>query len=309
MLKNPTTIIHQLDDPDLEPNTRKYMESGKGEKAQTLTRFPLVVRSRLVAIMEVEHFNRRHEYTQDELQLAHAIISQVTVAIENAQLFQQTELALSETQNLYEISRALVESTSIDDIFDIVLKNVKAYEIDRVSISLLDHSQSGEIESVTIVATWDRDLDKMSPVGTKFSVDDFSLVQTFAQPPFHPLISTDLSKSEGQDERMDEAFRKFTRDNLGAATMFSAPMFLGAEYKGVLSIYTRKPHVYSEQEIRIYQTLADQAIIAIENYRLLETTRRERDTASLLFELGQTLSHTTNVDEVNEAILSFYAEN
>lgn len=305
MLKSPTTIIHQLDDPKLESNTRKYMERRRREKVYTLTRFPLVVRSRLVAIMEVEHFEQPHDYTKNELQLAQAIISQVTVAIENAQLFQQTEMALSETQNLYEISRALVESTSIDDIFDIVLKNVKTFEIDRVSISLLDRAQSGEIESTTIAATWDRDPNKISPVGTKFSIDDFSLVQTFARPPFHPLISTDLSKAEDQDERMDEAFRIFTSDNLGAVTMFSAPMFLGAEYKGVLSIYTRKPHIYSEQEIRIYQTLADQAIITIENYRLLEATRRERDTASLLFELGQILSHTTKVDEVNEAILSF----
>ena len=107
--------------------------------------------------------------------MAQAIIAQVTVAIENAQLFQQIELALSETQNLYEISRSLVESTSVSEIFDIVLRNVKVFDVDRVSISLLDRSRSGEIETVTIAATWDSDPDKILPVGTKFSADNFVL--------------------------------------------------------------------------------------------------------------------------------------
>jgi GAF domain-containing protein/CheY-like chemotaxis protein len=305
MLKQPQVIIQQLDAADLEPSSRSYMERDIRNKVLTLARFPVVVRNKLVAIIEVEHFNQRRDYTENELQLAQAIISQVTVAIENAQLFQQTQAALSDTEKFYDISRALVESTSIEDIFSIVLENVKAYDIDRVSISLLDRSKSGEIESVTIVATWDRDPGKMSAVGTRFSTDNFALVQTFAKPPFHPLISHDLRQPEGQDERMDEAFRKFVFETLQAVTLFSAPMFLGTEYKGVLSIYTRKPHLYSEQEIRIYQTLADQAIIAIENQRLLEATRKERDRASLLYELGQALSRTTTVEQVKEVLMNF----
>lgn len=311
LLKWPDFMIRHLDDPDLEPDMRAYMQRDKGKEAHTLARFPLLVRTdaplphKLVAIMEVEHGERLHDYPYNELQLTQAIIAQVTVAIEKAQLFQQTQAALTNTQKLYEISSALVESAGIEDIFNIVLENVKTYDVDRVSISLLDRSKSGEIESVTIAATWDRDPTKQSPVGTKFSAENFALVHTFAQPPFHPLISNDLRRPEGQDERMDEDFRQFVVEELQTITLFSAPMFLGAEYKGVMSIYTRKSHVYTEQEIRVYQTLADQAIIAIENHRLLEATRKERDRAALLYELGQILSRNTTIDQIQETILSF----
>ncbi len=305
ILRQPDLIIEHLDDPELDPNARKFMKRKAGQDVYTFTRFPLVVRNSLVGIMEVEHLYQRRDYTKNELQLAQAIISQVTVAVENAQLFQKTQTALLDTQKFYEISRDLVESTDVDDIFNIVLENVRAYEVDRISISLLDRSKSGEIETVTIVATWDRNPDKISPVGTKFSAANFSLIHAFAQPPFHPLISQDLRQPTGQDERMDEAFRTFVVEQLEAVTLFSSPMFLGAEYKGVLSLYTRKPHVYTDQEIRVYQTLADQAIIAIENHRLLETTRRERDRASLLYQLGQKLGYTTTIDEVTEAVIEF----
>jgi GAF domain-containing protein/CheY-like chemotaxis protein len=305
LLKHPGIMMFHLDEPNLEQNTRTYMQRNKGQEIYTLVRFPVLVRSKLVAIMEVEHLRQRRNYTQNEMQLAQAIISQVTVAIENAQLFQQTQEALANTKKLYEISSALVESSSVEDIFSIVLENVKVYNVDRISISLLDRSKSGEIEAVTIVATWDRDPARMTPVGTRFSADNYSLVRAFAQPPFHPLISHDLGQAEDQDERMDEEFRVYVVKELHAVTVFSAPMFLGAEYKGVLSIYTRRPHLYTEQEIRVYQTLADQAIIAIENHRLLEATRSERDRASLLYELGQALSRTTTVDQIKNVILSF----
>lgn len=304
MLNRPEITIEHLSNPNLEANTRHYMTRETDNPVHTLIRFPLIVRNNLVGIMEVEHFHQQHNYTKNELQLAQAIISQVAVATENAELFQKTQDALRDTQKFYDISRALVESSSVDDIFNTVLENVKAYNVDRVSISLLDRAKSGEIETVTIMATWDRDPTKVLPVGTKFSADNFGLVHAFAQPPFHPLISQDLHQSE-QDERMDDAFRTFLIKNLEAKTLYSAPMFLGAEYKGVLSIYTRTPHSYTEQEIRVYQTLADQSIIALENHRLLTATRRERDRASRLYQLGQQLGYTTTIDEVTEAVKDF----
>ena len=302
LIKQPEIKIKQADDPNLSANIRKYIQKNNDVDTQTLTIFPLLVRNNLVGIMEVEHHADQHHYTKNELQLAQAIITQVTVAIENAQLFQQTQQSLQDTQKLYEISRRMVESTTVEDIFNIILETVKAYNIDRVSISLLDRSPNGDIESVSIAASWDRDPNRQVPVGTRFYTTDFSLVNSFAQPPFAPLMSHNLRHPE-QDDRMDEGFRLYALNQIGAFTLFSAPMFLGAEYKGVLSIYTRTPHTYSDREIRIYQTLADQAIIALENYRLLHATRLERDRASLLYELGQSLSQVTTVEQVQNVVI------
>ncbi|RMF01840.1 MAG: GAF domain-containing protein, partial [Chloroflexi bacterium] len=305
MIRNPSRVVVHADDAEIEPALKEHLLNKHDTAVQTLARFPLIVRSKLIGLLEVVHFHQPHYYTSNELQLTQAIISQVTVAIENAQLFQQTQSALEDTQKLYNISRKLVESTSVDEIFEIVLDSAKSYNVDRVSISLIDRGPDGSIESTTIVASWDRDPDKQLPVGTRFYTQHFSLVNAFANPPFHPLISNDLTRAHDQDPRMDEAFRQYALKTLEAVTLFSAPMFLGTEYKGVLSIYTRQPHTYSNQEIRLYQTLADQAIIAIENYGLLQTTRQERDRASLLYQLGQALGNTTSVGEVQNVVMSF----
>lgn len=271
----------------------------------TRATFPIVVRNKLIGILRIGHFYQRRDYTKNELQLAEAIISQATVSIENTQLFDQTQNTLAETQRLYDISRSLVEVTTLEDVFNIVIGNVTIYDVDRVSISLLDRNETGDIEKVTIVANWDSESDQILPVGSEVSAGMFSLVEAFAQPPFSPLISEDLSQPEAQDPRMDEAFRRLMYEELGAQTLFSAPMFVGSEYKGVLSISTRKPHIYTQQEMRIYQTLADQAIIAIERHRLLDATRQERDRAALLHEFAQKTSQTRLIEEVQDIVLSF----
>ncbi|MCB9098797.1 MAG: GAF domain-containing protein [Anaerolineales bacterium] len=265
---------------------------------------PIVLRQENIGLVEAGFKNPDTSIEDAHLRLLKAFITQMALSLDNAQLFRQTQEALASTQQLFRISSSLVESVSIDDIFNIVLDNVKIFGVDRVSLSLLDKFKEGQPESVTIVSTWDRDPSRNIPVGTNFSASDYKLVQSFAHPPFTPLISQDLRQPE-QDERMDEEFRQFALNELQTITLFSAPMFLGTEYKGVLSIYTRQPHHYTEQEKLIYQTLADQAIIALENHRLLETTKNERDRAALLYQLGQRLSSTTSVETVQQIILEF----
>lgn len=213
----------------------------------------------------------------------------VQARIENAQLFQLTQTALAETQKLYDISRSLAESNDLSEVYEIVIENVKAYQVDRVSISLVEKNEQGQIEGVVIVASWDSESDQILPVGTKISAQIFSLVNAFANPPYHVLISEDLRRPEGQDERLDEAFRLFMVEGLGTVSMFSAPMFLGADYKGVLSISTRRPHTFTKEETRIYQTLADQAIIAIENQRLLTATQQSLHHSQILSHLSEEL--------------------
>ncbi len=306
LLDDPQVTTFHFEDPEARPALPYHIDKAM----QTLSVIPLNFKGVLVGILEVGHLHEQRRYTDNEYQLTQAIISQIAVAIENAQQFQRTGEALAETRKLYQISRALVEAETLEKIYDVVIDNVKSFAIDRVSISLIDPNFSGHLkdvtaEGVTIVASWDRESQRILPVGTQISSAIFPLVEAFAQPPFDPLISENLSRADNQDRRMDEGFRLFMHEGLGAMTLFSTPMFLGAEYKGVLSISTRQAHTYTDQEIRVYQTLADQAIIAIENRRLFEAIRQERDQTSLLHDIDRALGQAITIDQVEEIILDF----
>lgn len=59
----------------------------------------------------------------------------------------------------------------------------------------------------------------------------------------------------------------------GLVSMLSVPLHVKGKVIGVLNTYTSKTHVFSENEINILKTVADQAAIVIENYRLVVETK------------------------------------
>jgi len=59
----------------------------------------------------------------------------------------------------------------------------------------------------------------------------------------------------------------------GLVSMLSVPLHVKGKVIGVLNTYTSMPHSFSEYEINILKTVADQAAIVIENYRLVIETK------------------------------------
>jgi signal transduction histidine kinase len=56
----------------------------------------------------------------------------------------------------------------------------------------------------------------------------------------------------------------------GLASLLSVPLLFGGTATGVLNIYSRAPHVFSDEEVRIVATLAELSAVAIEKARLYE---------------------------------------
>lgn len=59
----------------------------------------------------------------------------------------------------------------------------------------------------------------------------------------------------------------------GLVSLLSVPLHVKGKVIGVLNTYTSKLHVFSENEINILKTVADQSAIVIENYRLVVETK------------------------------------
>jgi adenylate cyclase len=81
---------------------------------------------------------------------------------------------------------------------------------------------------------------------------------------------------------------------LGIGAQLSAPLLRGGEAIGVLGLDRYDPRPFSDSEIALLETFADQAVIAIENARLFEELRSRTDE---LAELNQTLE-----DRVREQV-------
>ena len=69
---------------------------------------------------------------------------------------------------------------------------------------------------------------------------------------------------------------------LGVVSSVAVPLIVEAEALGILNLYTRQEHDFTDEEIEFLLTLSDQAAIAIHNTRLYQDNERRRHEAEEL---------------------------
>jgi signal transduction protein with GAF and PtsI domain len=104
-----------------------------------------------------------------------------------------------------------------------------------------------------------------------------------------------------RDVREDERYKNRNiakKEKL--CSLLSVPLVFKGKVIGVLNSYTAKPHDYTENEINILKSVASQAAIVIENFRLVvesEVIKEELETRKLIERAKGILMRNKNLNE------------
>lgn len=86
------------------------------------------------------------------------------------------------------------------------------------------------------------------------------------------------------------------------------PLEMGGQMLGVLDIQSDVVQGFRLDDMPVWQSLADQVAIAIQNASLYQSERSRRQLAETLYEVGQAISQTLDLSEVLNLILEHLAE-
>jgi signal transduction histidine kinase len=111
-----------------------------------------------------------------------------------------------------------------------------------------------------------------------------------------PIHSADVTADDAYEER--EPLRVATVELGGARTFLAVPMLKESTLRGAFTIYRQEVHPFTDKQIALVQTFADQAVIAIENVRLFKEL--EERTGALARSVGELQA----LDEVGRAVSS-----
>ena len=224
-------------------------------------------------------------FTEKQIGLVTTFADQAVIAIENARLFDEVQ---ARTRDL---SESLQQQTATADVLKAISRS--AFDLKTVLDALVEAAaRLSEADQGTIARERDGVYQREATYG--FSDDFKELVRDL---PVKPERGTATGRAllEGKvvhipDVRADPDYTFTEVQKLGGFhTILSVPMLREGTPIGVLALARHEVRPFSEKQIELVSTFADQAAIAIENVRLFESVEaRTRELAKSLEDLRTT---------------------
>jgi GAF domain-containing protein len=247
---------------------------------RSLLSVPLRQQGELIGVLAARRLEVR-PFTPTQIKLLETFANQAVIAIENARLFQELKESLEQQTVTSEILGVIASSpTDIQPVLDAVAESaVRLCGAEDASIRLVDGNllrlgaHYGEIPMTG--AEQDRPINRLSVMGR--AVVDRQAIH----------IIEDLRSPSAEPEFTGN--RVVTRD---IHTMVATPLLRKGVAIGVIGLRRTEIRPFTDKQIALLKTFADQAAIAIENVRLFKELQ-ERNS-----ELREALEHQTATSEV-----------
>ena len=277
---------------------------------ESLLAVPLLRNDVAVGVIRISR-TQIQPFTDAQIALLQTFADQAVIAIENVRLF--AELQASNR----ELTSALEQQTATADILRVISRSQTDVQpvfdsIVASAVRLLG-AYSGTLTKIA------GDQIKLAALTSTDAAGDAALRALFPR----PLESRQGSHTQAirarapfnvadahTDPRLHEDARAYARVR-GYRSQVVVPMLLHDEAIGTISVSRREPGGFTDDEIELLKTFADQAVIAIENVRLFTElqTRTTELTQSVerltaLGEVSRALSSTLDVETVLDTIVS-----
>jgi PAS domain S-box-containing protein len=284
-------------------STNTKITTGKPPKA--ILSVLLKVAGEVRGAISLQDVEREHVFTQSDVQLLETLAKSTSIALENARLFEEIQ---SSNQ---EISAALERQNATGNILEVIARS------------------PGDLSSIleVIASTAARLLDTQNVVIGTVQGEDLNVAAKHGSLPFLktgeviPLEEKTVAGQAIREKKTLQALHnqkgkksKYPKGNetakkYGYELTLSTPLIREGKAIGVISVLRTKAKFFSEPQVDLLKSFANQAVIAIDNERLFnESNRLLSKTEKLLkeaeasnLEISESLQlQTANSDILNE---------
>ncbi|HTP10234.1 MAG TPA: histidine kinase N-terminal 7TM domain-containing protein [Anaerolineae bacterium] len=254
---------------------------------------PITLRGEVIGTIGLEAAEARRAWSEDDVTILENVAERVSIALDNVRLFEQTQLALSETEQLYNIGVHINTADTFEDLLQAAITPSVATGASSAGIWLFELDEAERPARMEFAVSWTREGNPPLPLGTRLRVADYPSSTLWLNDTGQPSFIGNIE----QDERVDRQLRvMFQRINI-AATAFM-PLTLGGRWVGLIIVSWREPHEFTAGEQRMYQSIASQVAVAVENRRLFEQVERRAQREARLNQIAQQLRQTTDIHSI-----------
>ncbi len=231
---------------------------------QTWLGVPILYGETALGMISLQHYDKEFAYSEEDIQVLNTIAANTGIAIENARLYTMMRKKAEEMSLLYEVGLELSSNLDTREVLQNLLEKCRQIlPMDSFYASIYDEKNN----LISYPLFYDR--------------GEFMEVQT-RQLGIRPGLTGHVIISRKTvhlpDALAPETMQKYQIIHVGGTptrSFVGVPMIVRDKVIGVMSMQSYLPNFYSEEQIRLFETIANQAAIAIENSRLYEAAHQE----------------------------------
>ena len=258
-----------------------------GYLVEALAYVPISLGGVTFGVLASAHQEPGKSFDDHDERLLSATADYAAIAIQNARLYRDTDLALRERVRelgaLNELSRTVSASLDMNKVYKVLVEQVKRHmPVEDVHIYLRD-----EVRPV------------LRPFSNKSGLPEYPLGKGVLSEVIarkQAIITNNISAYPGFDETLDTVLPTET------SPLAAVPLKVKDEVVGVLVLHSQPGTIFAEEDATLLRAFANPVATAVENARLYAKAERQR---GAILAMGNTLSEPlTILDDLGNVLVS-----
>ena len=272
----------KLINKDFVKEVQKYTDAvvSGGEEPKSAVFVPMIVSDVVKGNISLQNVDRENAFSETDVRLLTTLANSMSVALENARLFDETNQRAVELSTVNSISQALAEHLELGELIQLVGEQMReTFKADIVYLALLDK----EANLINFPYFHGDDHEPL-PLGEGLTSQIILNKEAL-------LINEDVTGS----------YEKYGIKETGAksASYLGVPISVGKEVIGVISVQTTEVQGrFDEDDKRLLSTIAANVGAAIHNAQLFEETSQRAAELATVNDLSQALSSKLDLDSL-----------
>jgi PAS domain S-box-containing protein len=231
-----------------------------GAMARSYIGVPIIVRDETIGVLSVQDSENPNAFTEADVRLLSTIAAQIGVGVQNVRLFQQAQRRGDQLAAAAEVSRASTSQLNPDELIVEAAELIQnRFDLYYAAIFLVDEENKW---AVLRYATGEAGQQLLAR-GHRLEVGGNSMVGA-AVSTNKARIALDVGK---ESVRFNNPLLPLTRSEM------ALPLSVGERVLGALDVQSTQINAFSEADITVLQTIADQIAISLRNAELIRNTQ------------------------------------